>query len=213
MYDRYKPRKVQYADKYALIYCNRNFFKITKIKYNLPTLSSTSPISAHSPFPSNFASASSKTFFTFQSLGVNLTRNGTGDLPASPSYSFKLIGSSGSCCIEKAHSKRDIVSQISRSATIVPGQMRRLDKVAGLVFFFFFFTAKERGQIEGVREREGEGVLPGSEHPVIAVVRVGLFGAFGGTERVGNVPIGLCGGEVNRRLVLLQIKRGSLCIH
>lgn len=46
-----------------------------------------------------------------------------------------------------------------------------------------------------MREIEGEGELPGSEHPVIAVVRVGLIGAFGGTECVGNVPIGLCRGS------------------
>lgn len=93
--------------------------------------------------------------------------------------------------MEKAHSMRDIVSQISRSATIIPGQMRRLDYVGELVFV----GQRREGKIEGGREREGEGELPGSEHLVIAIVRVGLIGAFGGTERVGNVPIGLCGGK------------------
>lgn len=60
--------------------------------------------------------------------------------------------------------------------------MRRLDYVGELVF------------VSQRREGKIEGELPGSEHAVIALVRVGLIGAFGGTERVVNVPIGLCGG-------------------
>lgn len=62
--------------------------------------------------------------------------------------------------MEKAHSMRDIVSQISRSATIMPGQIRRLDNVGELVFLS---CERREGKIEGGRGREGEkeeGIYP-----------------------------------------------------
>jgi hypothetical protein len=65
---------------------------------------------------------------TFTCLGVIIILNGTGDRPESPSYSFRSIGSPGSSAISKAQSIREMASQISRSATIMPGQIRRLER-------------------------------------------------------------------------------------
>ena len=52
-------------------------------------------------------------------------RKGVGERPDSPSYSRRSIGSPGIAFMSNAHSIRAIVSQISRYATSIPGQIRR----------------------------------------------------------------------------------------
>ena len=56
-------------------------------------------------------------------------RNGTGDRPDSPSYSFKSIGSPGTRSILKAQSMCEMPSHTSRSAKAIPGHMRRLGRI------------------------------------------------------------------------------------
>lgn len=85
----------------------------------LPPHRSPSTIPNSRPYPC-------KTLSTSACRGETMMRNGTGDRPDKPSYSFRSIGSSGSSVMLKAHSMREIVSQISRSEKIMPGQMRRL---------------------------------------------------------------------------------------
>ena len=58
--------------------------------------------------------------------GVSVTLKGTGDLPESPSYSFRSIGSSGSSVIENAQSILDIARNTSFSVRSIPIQIRRL---------------------------------------------------------------------------------------
>lgn len=71
-----------------------------------------------------FTCAASSTLLTLSCRGISLTWNGTGDLPLSPSYSRRSIGCPGTCSSVKAQISREMASQISRSATIMPGQMR-----------------------------------------------------------------------------------------
>jgi hypothetical protein len=59
-------------------------------------------------------------------LGVRVMRYGSGVRPDSPSYSSREMGSSGNDRISYAQSNREIASHSSRSATWIPGQMRRL---------------------------------------------------------------------------------------
>jgi hypothetical protein len=58
--------------------------------------------------------------------GMSMMRKGTGVRPDEPSYSSREMGSLGNDRISKAHSNREIASHSSRSATWMPGQMRRL---------------------------------------------------------------------------------------
>lgn len=68
---------------------------------------------------------------------------------------------------------REMVSQISRSATIMPGQIRRLqwESVKG-----------------GVKNQE---YIPRTEYPVVPLVRIRQFCAFGRGQTVRNVALGI----------------------
>lgn len=76
-------------------------------------------------------------------------RKGIGLRPLCPSYSMRSIGSPGTSVMLNAQSIRAMVSQISRSATTTPGQMRRLEKAT-----YVSWVA-----IEEVDEGENGGVV------------------------------------------------------
>ena len=52
--------------------------------------------------------------------------NGTRERPERPSYSFRSMGYPGISSILNAQSKRAMARKVSRSATHIPGQIRRL---------------------------------------------------------------------------------------
>ncbi len=74
------------------------------------------------------SSSASSSACTLSCLGVRVIRYGSGVRPDSPSYSSRDIGSSGNERMSYDQSNREIASHSSRSATWIPGQMRRLQR-------------------------------------------------------------------------------------
>ena len=72
------------------------------------------------------SSSPSSSIGTRSCLGVRVTRYGCGVRADSPVYPSRDMGSSGSGRMSYAQSSREIASHSSRSATWMPGQMRRL---------------------------------------------------------------------------------------
>ena len=96
--------------------------------------------------------------------------------PDSPSYSSREIGSSGRDRISKAQSNREIASHNSRSATWIPGQMRRLR------------TQKPKGSVpvDGGQDRHDP---PRSERPMVPIHGVRKLARFGTRQCVAEVAI------------------------
>lgn len=78
--------------------------------------------------------------------------------------------------MSNAQSIREIVSQISRSATSIPGQIRRLKVIS-------FFN---------LNNYQYMGDLPSTEHPVVSLHRVGDIGTLGRCQGIVNVSVRLC---------------------
>ncbi len=91
-------------------------------------------------------------------------RNGTGERPERPSYSLISIGSSGISSILKAQSMRAMARNTSRSATHIPGQMRRLQR-------------KKKMRIQ-INEIVCVNDAPDAEHPVVSLHGIGQVRRF-----------------------------------
>jgi len=100
-------------------------------------------------------------------------RKGTGDRPDRPSYSFRSIGSLGISSILNAHNMRDMASQISRSATQIPGQIRRLQNISEQSLWF------------------GEEAIPSAKNPMIPLQWVDQVGRFRRKRRVIDITLRL----------------------
>jgi hypothetical protein len=107
--------------------------------------------------------------------GMTMIRYGIGVRPDSPSYSSRQMGSSGRDRISNAQSNREIASHSSRSATCMPGQMRRLaeqpkKKSASAA------TDDERAPKTGMGKRAPRGMCcyaPCAERPMVPIHCVG----------------------------------------
>ena len=89
-------------------------------------MASQNPVIKPHNFISVTSSSASSSACTRSCLGVRVMRYGSGVRPDSPSYSSRDMGSSGKEWMSYAQSNREIASHNSRSATWIPGQMRRL---------------------------------------------------------------------------------------
>ena len=99
-------------------------------------------------FTSVTSSSASSSACTRSCLGVRVMRYGCGLREDSPSYPSKDMGSLGSDRMSNAQSNREIASHSSRSATWMPGQMRRLRRrnessVSGEISSGTFWPAKQ----------------------------------------------------------------------
>ena len=72
------------------------------------------------------SSSPSSSACTRSCLGISVTRYGSGLREDAPAYPSRDMGSSGTGRMSYAQSSREIASHSSRSATWMPGQMRRL---------------------------------------------------------------------------------------
>lgn len=115
--------------------------------------------------------------------------------PEVPSYSSSEMGSSGSSWTVKAQSRRAIARKRTRSATLIPGQMRRL------------FAEKNR-QESFVASQSGENLdVPSPECPVVAFHRVPLMRRFCRAELIAEVAIGVEGETVKTQGLLMRCAR------
>ena len=140
-------------------------------------------------FISVTSSSASSSACTRSCLGIILMRYASGVRPDSPSYSSREIGSSGNARTSKAQSNLEIASHNSRSATWIPGQMRRLRrrlKMSERKGREQEYCISEEVQCSRQARRNTFSHVPSAKRPVVPVHRIGQLARFGARQLVAQ---------------------------